>query len=101
MSTGDPKGGSMLEMMIAAIASVALRMATIATFVTMAVAHGGVGRGGHFGGFGGHFAGGHWVEALGAFLGDCMDLLEGRITVTAVAMSLPPPVTFGSVTKTG
>lgn len=59
MSTGDATGGSMREMIIAAIASVALGMATIATFATMAVAHGGVGRGGHFGGFGGHFAGGH------------------------------------------
>jgi hypothetical protein len=47
----------MRETMIAAIASVALGTATMATFGTMAVAHGGVGRGGHFGGFGGHFAG--------------------------------------------
>jgi hypothetical protein len=50
----------MREMMIAAIASVALGMATMATFGTMAVAHSGVGRGGQFGGFGGHFAEDHF-----------------------------------------
>jgi hypothetical protein len=60
MSTRDPNRGSMRETMIAAIASLALGTATMATFGTMALAHGGVGRGGHFGGFGGHFGGDHF-----------------------------------------
>jgi hypothetical protein len=60
MSTSDPKRGSMRETMIAAIVSLALGTATMATFGTMALAHGGVGRGGHFSGFSGHFAGDHF-----------------------------------------
>jgi hypothetical protein len=64
MSTADPKGGSMRETMIAAFASVALGMATMATFGAMVVAHGGAGRGGHFGGFGGHFSGGHFGRSF-------------------------------------
>jgi hypothetical protein len=77
MSTPDRRRGSIRETMIAAIASLTLGTATMATFGTMALAHGGVGRGGHFGGFGGHFGGGHFGRGFRGGFGKLHGFSDG------------------------